>query len=75
MFRISVLKKFANSTESTCVGDKVAIPKVLLKRDFNTGVTFAKLLRTTFFTEQFQCLLLTYNSYFQRSPEGKPVKT
>ena len=35
---------------------------------------FAKLLRTPFFTEQLQRLLLTFNSYFQRGRERKPVR-
>ena len=37
-------------------------------------VKFAKFLRTPFFTEQLQWLLLRFNSYFQRSPEQKPVR-
>ena len=39
--------------------------KIPLKRNF---------LWTPFFTEQLQWLLLTFNSYFQRSPERKPVR-
>ena len=34
---------------------------------------FAKFL-TTFLTKEFQWLLLTFNSCFQRSPEQKPVR-
>ena len=34
----------------------------------------AKILRTAFFAEQLQWLLLTFKLYFQRSPERKPVR-
>ena len=33
-----------------------------------------KFLRTPFFTEQLLWLLQTFNSYFQRSREQKPVR-
>ena len=35
---------------------------------------FAKFLRTRFFTEEFQLLLLRFNSYFERSSEQKLVR-
>ena len=38
------------------------------------SVKFASFLRTSFFTEQLQCLLLRFNSCFQRSPEQKPLR-
>ena len=55
--------------------DKVATLKTLLKRIFNTGVFPWNLhfLRTPVFTEHLQWLLLTFNSYFQSTPERKPV--
>ena len=37
-------------------------------------VKFKKFLRTPFFTEQLQWLLLRSNSCFQRSPEQKPMQ-
>ena len=36
-------------------------------------VKFSKFLRTYFFTEEFQWLLLNFNSCFQRSSKQKPV--
>ena len=33
-----------------------------------------KIFKNTFFTEQLQWLLLTFNSHFQRSPEQKPAR-
>ena len=36
-------------------------------------VKFVKFLKTPFFTEKFQWLLLTFNSCFQRSSDQKPV--
>ena len=51
------------------------ISATLLKRDFNTVVFLwnLQISKNTCFTEEFQWLLLTFNSYFQRSSEQKPV--
>ena len=65
--------------ENTCVGDTFlkscnpedSVKKRLQHRCF--PVKFAKYLRTPILTEQLQWLLLTFNSYFQRIPERKPV--
>ena len=65
---------------NTCAGDTFqlscnsegTIKKRLQHRCF--PAKFAKFLRTLFFTEQLQWLLLTFNSYFQRSPQRKPVR-
>ena len=48
-----------------------SIKKRLQHRCF--PVKFVKFLKTSFFTEKFQWLLLTFNSCFQRSSDQKPV--
>ena len=79
-FKIPVLKIFFKFYRKTTVLetllDKVPFLKALLKRDSTQVFSYEiyKALRTPFFTEQLQWLLLTFNSYFQRSPERKPVR-
>ena len=49
----------------------------LLKRDYSIhcfSCKFTKFLRTPFFIEQLQWLLLRFNSCFQRSPRQKPMR-
>ena len=79
-FKLEVLKNFVNSTAKhlcwslflidlkTCISIKKRLPH----RCF--PVKFAKFLRIYFFTEEFQWLLLRFNSCFQRSSEQKPVR-
>ena len=66
--------------ENTCVGDtflKGCNPEDSVKKRHQHRrfpAKFATYLRTPIFTEQFQWLLLTFNLYFQRIPERKPVQ-
>ena len=49
----------------------------LLKRDYSIHCfpsKFTKFLRTPFFIEQLQWVLLRFNSCFQRSPGQKPMR-
>ena len=51
--------------------------QLYLKETLTQGLSYkiCKISKNTFFfTKQLQCLLLSFNSCFQRSPEQKPVR-
>ena len=70
--QIMCSKKFCKFCNA--VGLKVwnSIKKRLQQRCL--PVKLAKFLKTPFLTEEFQWLLLTFNSCFQRSSERKPLR-
>ena len=48
--------------------------KIGVLKNFANSVKFANFLKTPFFTEQLQWLLLTFNLYFQMSSERKLMR-
>ena len=81
-FKLGVLKNFVNSTgKHLCWGLfliklHTSRSATLLERLQHScfPVKLAKFLRTFFFTEEFQWLLLTFSLCFQRSSKRKPVR-
>ena len=74
-FQIRCSEKFCRFHRKTSVLESLKFCSSIKKRlqQSCVPVKLAKFLKTPFFTEEFQWLLLTFNSCFERSSKESPV--